>query len=79
MGLKESDLFESEPTQEVLGSWHANLIYVNGKKCVLFVNDKTLFNFIRINLSRAERLFRISRYPPHIWGDIISEKRSHLL
>mgnify|MGYP006935317528 CR=1 FL=1 len=54
MGLKERDLFESEPIEGLLGSWHANLIYINGKKCVLFVNDKTLFNFIYINLSRAE-------------------------
>lgn len=37
-----------------LGSWHANLIYINGKKCVLFVNDTTLFNFIVVGVKKAQ-------------------------
>ena len=54
MGLKKSDISEEKPGELYLGSWHANLIYIDGKKCVLFVNDKTLFNFIVPNLSRAQ-------------------------
>ena len=54
MGLKKSDLLEAVPKNGLLGAWHANLIYVNRKKCVLFVNDKTLYNFVVINLSRAK-------------------------
>ena len=54
MGLKKSDLSETVPENSLLGAWHANLLYVNRKKCVLFVNDKTLYNFVVINLSRAK-------------------------
>ena len=54
MGLKNTDLVEDEPGFSYLGSWHANLIYINKKKCVLFTNDKTLFNFIVTSVSRAD-------------------------
>jgi hypothetical protein len=54
MGLKKSALVENEPTFSYLGSWHANLLYINKKKCVIFTNDKTLFNFIAAGVSRAE-------------------------
>ncbi|MCH8069036.1 MAG: hypothetical protein IID16_07215 [Candidatus Marinimicrobia bacterium] len=54
MGLKKSDISENEPRESYLGSWHANLIYIDGKKCILFVNDKTLFNFIVPHISREQ-------------------------
>lgn len=54
MGLKKNDIFERDVDDSYLGSWHANLIYIDGKKCVLFVNDKTLFNFIIPDISRAQ-------------------------
>ncbi|MDI6687573.1 MAG: hypothetical protein QME06_05055 [Desulfobacterales bacterium] len=54
MGLKKSDVSENEPSESYLGSWHVNLIYIDGKKCLLFVNDKTLFNFIVPDISRAQ-------------------------
>jgi len=54
IGLTESDLIKTEPASSILGSWHANLIYIDGKKCALFVNDKTLFNFIIPDISRKQ-------------------------
>ena len=54
MGLKKNDISEDKPEELYLGSWHANLIYIDGKKCVLFVNDKTLLNFIIPDLSRTQ-------------------------
>jgi hypothetical protein len=54
MGLKKAELWEVEPKFSYLGSWHANLIYIGGRKCILFVNDKTLFNFLAPGVSRAE-------------------------
>jgi len=54
MGLKHSDLCAEEPRFSYLGPWHANLIHIDRRKCVLFVNDKTLFNFIVSDLSRAQ-------------------------
>ena len=54
MGLKKSDLIGDAPRFSFLGQWHANLIHINRKKCVLFANDKTLINFIVPDVSRAE-------------------------
>jgi hypothetical protein len=54
MGLKKSDMSEEIPSFSYLGSWYANLIYIDGRKCVVFTNDKTLFNFIATDVSRAE-------------------------
>ena len=54
IGLKKSDLQTSPPSFSFLGQWHANLIYINRRKCVLFANDKTLFNFIAPDVSRAQ-------------------------
>jgi len=53
-GAKKIDISEDEPKESHLGSWHANLIYIDRKKCLLFVNDKTLFNFIVPDISRAQ-------------------------
>jgi hypothetical protein len=53
MGLKPSTLCTEEPRFSYLGSWHANLIHIDRRKCVLFANDKTLFNFIMPDVSRA--------------------------
>jgi len=54
MGLKQSDLCAEESRFSYLGPWHANLIYIDRRKCVLFVNDKTLFNFIAPDVARAQ-------------------------
>lgn len=54
MGLKQSDLCNEEPQFSYLGPWHANLIHIDRRKCVLFVNDKTLFNFIAPDVARSQ-------------------------
>jgi hypothetical protein len=54
MGLKQSDLCAEEPRFSYLGPWHANLIHIDRRKCALFVNDKTLFNFIVPDVARAQ-------------------------
>ena len=54
MGRKKTDLHEVEPGSSRLGSWHANLIHIDRRKCVLFVNDRTLFNFIVPDVGRAQ-------------------------
>ena len=54
LGIKKSELVEESPKFSYLGQWHANLIYINRRKCVLFANDKTLINFIVPDVSRKE-------------------------
>ncbi len=46
MGLKQSGLCTEEPRFLYLGPWHANLIHIDRRKCILFVNDNTLFNSV---------------------------------
>ncbi len=53
MGLKKADLVTSDPEFSRLGGWQANLLYIKRRKSVLFVNDKTLFNFIVPDVLRA--------------------------
>jgi hypothetical protein len=53
MGLKPSDLCAEEPRFSYLGPWHANLIHIDRRKCLLFANDRTLLNFIVTDVSRA--------------------------
>jgi hypothetical protein len=52
MGLKDSDLVPVKLIAESLGSWHANLLLIKRKKCVLFVNDRTRMNFIVPDVTR---------------------------
>lgn len=43
------------PTQPPsLSDWHANLLWVDRKKCVLFTNDQTLYSFL-IHLMKKPR------------------------
>lgn len=53
MGLKGKDLATEQPS-ESFPNWHANLIYIERRKCVLFTNDETLLNFLVADRSRAE-------------------------
>lgn len=54
MGLSPRNLDPAEPPFSYLGQWHANLLYINRRKCVLFVNDKTLLNFVILDLDRSQ-------------------------
>ena len=54
MGLKKAQLCQLEEPAGLLGQWHANLIFIDRKKCVLFVNDRTLSNFIVPDVRRSE-------------------------
>ena len=54
MGLKQADIVDNEAPLSYLGAWHANLIHIDRKKCVLLVNDKTLLNFLIPDLARVQ-------------------------
>ena len=73
MGLKKDELSTSEPTFSYLGTWHANLLHVDGKKCILFVNDKTLFNFIAPNVKRQQIKNLSSIFNEHLIYALSSE------
>ena len=65
MALKNCDLLENEVSESHLGSWHVNLIHIDRKKCLLFVNDRTLFNFIvpdipRTQIKKLSSIFKVT-------------------
>ena len=70
VGLKKSDLKSLISIASPLGAWHVNLIYVNRRKAVLFVNDITLFKCIVLNLKR-ESIKKLS--------NVFRENLSHIL
>jgi len=54
MGLRPPDLHYESLTSGLLAQWHANLLHINRRKTVLFVNDRTLFNFVVLDVSRRD-------------------------
>jgi len=54
LGLKPKDLRQEEPPFSFLGQWHANLVHIDRRKSLLFVNDRTLFNFIVPDVNRSQ-------------------------
>jgi len=66
IGLNAKDIIEQEPTTGLLGSWHANLILIDRRKCVLFVNDKTLFNFIIPGVKKAQLVKLDDHFKNHL-------------
>lgn len=54
MGLKKTDLSHKDDRTGIPGQWHANLLFIDRKKCILFVNDRILTIFLVPDLSRTE-------------------------
>ncbi len=45
---------EKEAQSGYIGGWHANLLRIERRKCVLFTNDLTLYSFFVPGLKRPE-------------------------
>lgn len=52
IGVKPASAETFNLKSVILGPWHANLIHINRRKCVLFVNDRTLLNFVVTDVDR---------------------------
>ncbi|PVV14337.1 MAG: hypothetical protein B6D72_04200 [gamma proteobacterium symbiont of Ctena orbiculata] len=84
MGLKQPDLCAEEPRFSYLGPWHANLFHIDRRKCVLFINDKTLFNFIvpdvpRSQIKELDKLFKNHLSCVLAAEDFAEEERARIL
>lgn len=53
LGKPGATIPQSEPRQGLLGPWHANLIRIERRKCVLFTNDLTLYSFLVSEVKKA--------------------------
>lgn len=60
-------------TSQLLGNWHANLIKIERRKCVLFTNDATLFSFLAPKLVKADFKNLASIFIDHLVINLIYE------
>ncbi len=71
IGLKESNLILASEPHSPLGTWCANIIYIDRKKCALFVNGATLTSFLIAGISRSE-LRQLPDQFAHHWRQFLS-------
>jgi hypothetical protein len=46
LDVSSSESMATEPLSGVLGPWHANLIRIERRKCLLLTNDRTLYSIL---------------------------------
>lgn len=51
--LKREDSGATIPTSP-LGNWHANLLTLDRRKCVIFTNDQTRYSFLVVGLRKPD-------------------------
>ena len=54
IAIPKSRIYGSLQLDDSLVSWYANIILINRKKCLLFVNEKTLFAFIIPGIKKSD-------------------------
>lgn len=62
IGITKPEAIEGSLNDSIMGDWHAKLTQIEGKKCVILINDKTLLSFIipdvtKKNLNDIQPLF----------------------
>lgn len=63
--LGSPSLVDTPVVTEGLGSWYANLIRIDRRKCLLFTNEKTLYSFlipnvVKKNIKNIEEKFLVN-------------------
>lgn len=46
IGIKDSELIEKVSDSSVLGAWYVNLFFIERRKALIFLNERTLLSFI---------------------------------
>jgi len=46
VGIKDSDLVEKVSDSSVLGAWYVNIFFIERRKALVFMNERTLLSFI---------------------------------
>ncbi len=65
----------SDGTQcaDELGSWHANLLRIDRRKCVLFTHDKTLYTFFVAGLTKPQFQIFDEVFRQNLFRSLVSE------
>lgn len=51
--LKASDLIKPSPSNTALGNWYANLVTIERRKTLVFMNERTLLSFIVFGVKKS--------------------------
>jgi len=61
-----------------IGGWHANLLRIERRKCVLFTNDKTLYSFFVPGLKKPEFNHFDELFRQYLFKSLMNEGFSQL-
>ncbi len=53
LGLRKDELAQAKTDNSPLGNWYAHLITLDRRKAIVFVNEKTLANFVIYGVKRS--------------------------
>jgi len=70
---KSSLLSHSSPSPFILSDWYANLIKISRSKCILFVNERTLFSFLVVKTPRTKLSNFKNVFIDHLKQTLINE------
>ncbi len=56
MGLRKVDLSDVAEESSLLGAWYANVFYLDRRKVVMFINEKSLFQVFYYGMKKKEFL-----------------------
>ena len=57
MSISAAELIAHEINNEsLLGDWYVNLLVIDRRKCLLFMNERTLLSFISIGFKKSKNL-----------------------
>ncbi len=59
LGLKPQDLFDARSSDSLLGDWYVNEFFLDRRKTLIFMNEKTLLSFIIYGVKKSN----LERFP----------------
>lgn len=72
--LKQDPVANVKPIRDVMGSWHANLLRIERRKCVLVTNDKTLYTIFIPGLKKQEFIDFDEVFRQHLFKNLLHEE-----
>ena len=74
--LKQDPVANVKPIRDVMGGWHANLLRIERRKCVLVTNDKTLYTIFIPGLKKQEFIDFDEVFRQHLFKNLLHEELS---
>ena len=67
-GIPSRETCEVKPADSLLGNWYCNLLTIDRRKCVLFMNENTFLSFLLFGVRKDN-----SNSIPHIFANGLSQ------